>query len=299
MASISASAYVHDPVRREPRSRWATKLSCTVWGHHVDNHTFKRASEPGRQCRCGAAYLAEDGSLTRVRHTLACFLGHHTYERLTVRDGYHEYVCVQCGHPLLFHADRDPYATTTRFGKKVRYLCGLFGHRVHLATTRDGFAEYACHCGHTFLKPGTGLSKITHPPVCVAAGHFIRFVTRRAGYAEYRLPLLRSPLLLCRFASRTTCGSSALSVLLGCVGSSTGSARHRHHPVPKLTEAHLCRVAANPRDGAINEASKNALEAPRRATTLPTSKVDKRVPLGVPEARFFRAGSRVAATRHK
>ena len=86
------------------------KLSCFLWGHHVDNHVFKQASGDARRCRCGSEYLAEDRSLTRVRHTLSCFLGKHDYEKLADRDGCHEYVCTQCGHPLLFDAEQDPYA---------------------------------------------------------------------------------------------------------------------------------------------------------------------------------------------
>ena len=104
------------------------KLSCFLWGHHVDNHVFKQAAGHDRRCRCGSEYLAEDRSLTRVRHTLSCFLGKHDYEKLADRDGCHEYVCTQCGHPLLFDAEQDPYAASPTFKKKVRYLCGLFGH---------------------------------------------------------------------------------------------------------------------------------------------------------------------------
>jgi hypothetical protein len=52
-------------------------------------------------------------------------------------------VCTQCGHPLLFDAEHDPYAASPTFKKKVRYLCGLFGHRVRHVATRDGFEEYA------------------------------------------------------------------------------------------------------------------------------------------------------------
>src|SRR5262249_41966879 len=106
---------------------------------------------PDRSCRCGTPYLSRTGSITRVRHTLSCFLGHHQYEPLADRDGSREYVCVQCGHPLVFRDGHDPYRERTQFKKKVRYLCGLFGHRVAPVTIRDGFAEYACHCGHTFL----------------------------------------------------------------------------------------------------------------------------------------------------
>jgi len=160
------------------------QLFCAIWGHHVDNHEF-RSGGADRRCRCGAPYLGRCGEATRVGHTLSCFLGHHTYERLIDRDGCHEYVCVQCGHPLLFAADRDPYASAPRFDKKVRYLCGLFGHHVRAVTTRHGFVEYACFCGHTFLRAERNLGVIRHPAICVAAGHWITFVASRAGYSEY------------------------------------------------------------------------------------------------------------------
>jgi hypothetical protein len=167
------------------RPDWRAKLSCTLWGHHVDNHRFRRNTGDIRRCGCGTEYLLLDRD-TRVRHTLSCFFGHHTYERLSSRDGHHEYVCVQCGHPLLFRAENDPYAGRASFGKKVRYRCGLFGHRqVHLVAARDGFREYACACGHTFLKTEAALTRITHPLVCVLAGHFVRFVSRRYGHGEY------------------------------------------------------------------------------------------------------------------
>lgn len=174
---------------------WLARTTCAAVGHAVDNRVFERASSRDRHCACGAAYLAEDGTHTRVRHTLSCFLGHHTYRRLTDRDGYHEYVCVQCGHPLLFRADRDPYAAESQFGKKVRYLCGLFGHHVERVTARDGMLEYACFCGHTFLRPEGALRKVHHPMHCVLLGHWIRFVARRAGFAEY----------VCRYCGHPFC----------------------------------------------------------------------------------------------
>ena len=161
------------------------KLSCVLFGHYVDNHVFKQAKGGGRKCRCGADYLAEDRSLTHVRHTLSCFLGKHDYEKLAARDGCHEYVCTQCGHPLLFDAEHDPYAASTTFKKKVRYLCGLFGHRARFVTTRDGFQEYACFCGHSFLKDTQVWGKIRHPAICVVTGHRIQFLTTRGGFAEY------------------------------------------------------------------------------------------------------------------
>lgn len=168
--------------------QWLSQAWCAVWGHEVDNRRFRQQSHTtdGRQCPCGARYLREAGAFTHVRHTLTCFFGHHTYTRLIERDGHREYVCAQCGHPLVFEADRDPYSESAIFNKKVRYLCGIFGHHVHVVTDRDGFREFACHCGHTFLKsPGDQQLHIKHPPVCVASGHRIRFVARRGGYAEY------------------------------------------------------------------------------------------------------------------
>jgi len=169
-----------------PLSRgWLSKLGCFVWGHQVDNHRFRREAGLGHRCQCGEDYLAEDGSHTHVRHTLSCFIGHHTYTKLIDRDGHHEYVCVQCGHPLLFAAGHDPYTASARFNKKVRYLCGLFGHRVDHVTDRNGFSEYACHCGHSFLKVQGDVVHITHPMICVVSGHRIRYVVSRGGYAEY------------------------------------------------------------------------------------------------------------------
>ena len=161
------------------------QLTCLLVGHAVDNRVFTAAASGDRRCACGSPYLAEDGRLTRVRHTLSCFLGHHTYQRLTGRDDYHEYVCVQCGHPLLFRADRDPYTAEAHLDKKVRYLCGLFGHRVERVATRNGMVEYACFCGHTFLRRRDDVTTVHHPMRCVLFGHWIRFVTSRAGFAEY------------------------------------------------------------------------------------------------------------------
>jgi predicted RNA-binding Zn-ribbon protein involved in translation (DUF1610 family) len=161
-------------------------VTCALFGHRVDNREFARAAGPERRCGCGEEYLPQDGAHTRVRHTLSCFLREHTYVRSGTRHGHHEYMCVQCGHPLLFRVDRDPYAGVDQFGKKVRYLCNLFGHDVHTVCQRHGFTEYACDCGHTFLRPQAGLARATHPPVCTVAGHFVRFIERRDGYEEFR-----------------------------------------------------------------------------------------------------------------
>ena len=160
------------------------RASCAIWGHWVDNHALARGPA-GRSCRCGTAYLTRDGAVTRVRHTLSCFLGHHEYVPLADRDGSREYVCDQCGHPLVMSDNADPYRGAERFAKRVRYVCGLLGHRVRTVTRRDGLVEYACHCGHTFLKPQAGVAVIRHPMVCVALGHFVRFVTARGTYDEF------------------------------------------------------------------------------------------------------------------
>lgn len=185
MASLST--LVKDAPRHAAaaKGRFRVRLGCAIWGHAVDNEVFKRTSGPVRHCRCGAEYLREDGATTHVRHTLSCFLRHHTYERLADRNGVHEYVCVRCGHPLVFPADADRFAARDVFTKKVRYACGLFGHRVSAVASRHGFVEYACHCGHSFLKHASGDRKIRHPLICFFTAHRIRFVARRAGYAEY------------------------------------------------------------------------------------------------------------------
>lgn len=161
------------------------RLSCAFWGHAVDNEIFRRAAGRARRCRCGSEYLPEDGTPTHVRHTLSCFLRHHTYTRLADRDGVHEYVCVRCGHPLVYPASADPFASRERFAKKVRYACGLLGHRVSAVAERDGFVEYACHCGHSFLKAAHGERKVRHPLICFFTAHRIRFLARRCGFAEY------------------------------------------------------------------------------------------------------------------
>jgi predicted RNA-binding Zn-ribbon protein involved in translation (DUF1610 family) len=161
-------------------------LACRVFGHAVDNHTFARGRAEHRRClSCGVEYLGRGGDLTRVRHTLSCFLGHHTYRWAAARHRHNEYVCAQCGHPLLFEAGSDPYRRARSFTKRVRYLCGLTGHRVHVVCRRQGMTEYACGCGHSFLLPA-GLQRIRHPAVCVAGGHRVAFLQSRAGYDEFR-----------------------------------------------------------------------------------------------------------------
>lgn len=161
------------------------RLSCALWGHVVDNQSVARVKSGQRRCRCGAVYLQTDGRTTHIRHTLSCFLRHHTYVVSTERNGAREYVCVRCGHPLVFPVDTDPFAGRAAFPKRVRYACGLFGHPVRTIAARNGFIEYACHCGHSFLGRENVGRTIRHPLVCMLTAHRIRFVVTRGDYAEY------------------------------------------------------------------------------------------------------------------
>jgi hypothetical protein len=161
-----------------------SRLSCALFGHKVSNVAFAAMRGLDRHCLCGAKYLARHEE-TRVSHTVSCFIFGHSYVRIAERAGHHEYVCRQCGHPLLFLADRDPYADHVSFKKKVRYLCNLFGHRVHHVTARLGCHEYACDCGHSFLKKEPEKTEVKHPPICLFAGHYLSFTERRGSYDEY------------------------------------------------------------------------------------------------------------------
>ena len=178
-----------------PRRRIYPRLVCALFGHQVSNRVAAGERGTSPRCRCGADYLGENNTETRVSHTVSCFLRGHTYAKAVTRNGHHEYVCTLCGHPLLFKVDDALYGRKETFHKKVRYLCNLFGHRVHKVTERNGLTEYACHCGHSFLKRERGSAKITHPVVCLLAGHYVRFVERRGGYAEF----------LCRNCGHTFC----------------------------------------------------------------------------------------------
>lgn len=174
----------------------AGRLWCAIWGHAVDNHAFAHAA---RRCtRCGEAMLADDSESVRVGHTLSCFLRHHTYREVTRRHGHTEYACIRCGHPLLFESDNDPYAGRPGFTKKVRYLCGLFGHHVHVVTSRDGGTEYACHCGHSFVHQAERRELVRHPLACVLLGHWISFVETRGVYSEYACRTCGHPFLFVR-----------------------------------------------------------------------------------------------------
>ena len=151
------------------------RISCLLFGHQVRN--------PCRHWRVEAPALHLGGA-TRIRHVVGCFLGGHNYVLVGSRDGHQEFRCVDCGHPLLFRLNENPYVTKDRFRKKVRYLCNLLGHEVHHVTERHAVHEYACHCGHTFLKQHGNMNRITHPLSCLFAGHLVMQISRRNNLAE-------------------------------------------------------------------------------------------------------------------
>lgn len=159
-------------------------VRCTVLGHKV--HHTRIAGDAGAPCaRCGATILDQHKSVSRVAHTLSCFFGSHHYILIATRAAHHEYICEKCGHSLLFESDRDPYSGRSRFAKRVSYACGLFGHRVHVVTTGSKATEYACLCGHSFVKAQSALTIIRHPPACVLLGHFVTINNTRGPWAEY------------------------------------------------------------------------------------------------------------------
>jgi DNA-directed RNA polymerase subunit RPC12/RpoP len=169
---------------------------CLIWGHAVHNGQF---SVGERACtRCGRVCLGDDTDTIRIGHTLSCFLRHHTYEKVCERNGHTEYGCVRCGHPLLFRPGADPYFGRGRFRKRVRYLCGLFGHHVHAVTERDGGTEYACHCGHSFVHQADGARVVRHPLLCVLLGHWVTFIETRGAFSEYACRHCGHPFLFAR-----------------------------------------------------------------------------------------------------
>ena len=159
-------------------------LTCLLLGHKVDYTSV--AENSGAQCvRCSTAILGWGDRMTRVAHTLSCFFFSHNYIRVAQRAAHNEYVCEKCGHPLLFEITHDPYSTQNRFDKRVNYGCGTFGHRVHVVETGSRTTEYACRCGHSFVKKQTALNVIRHPLKCVLFGHLIAMHRMRDAWAEY------------------------------------------------------------------------------------------------------------------
>src|SRR5262245_50226584 len=145
-------------------------MTCTLLGHKVDHTRIARKS--ATPCvRCGAAILDQGARASRIAHTLSCFFGWHHYVASDQRGQHNEYVCERCGHPLLFDLHSDPYSSHNKFKKKVSYFCGLLGHRVHVVEKGSKATEYACRCGHSFLKSRSDLKVIRHPMSCVVLGH--------------------------------------------------------------------------------------------------------------------------------
>jgi DNA-directed RNA polymerase subunit RPC12/RpoP len=162
----------------------AASTRCALLGHKV--HNTRISNDSVTPCvRCGAAILDRGQAVSRVSHTLSCFFGWHHYVAVASRAGHNEYVCGRCGHPLLFESARDPYSSHDKFKKKVNYVCGLLGHRVHVVQTGSKATEYACRCGHSFLKAQRELTVIRHPLACVVLGHFVTINEIRGEWTEY------------------------------------------------------------------------------------------------------------------
>jgi DNA-directed RNA polymerase subunit RPC12/RpoP len=157
---------------------------CALFGHTV-HHTVIAPDARTPCARCGAAILDQSKGISRIAHTLSCFFGKHHYFPIATREGHNEYVCEKCGHSLLFEVSRDPYASRSNFEKRVNYACGMFGHRVHVVANRSEAIEYACQCGHPFVKSQNALTVIRHPLRCVMLGHFIIGNKIRGDWAEY------------------------------------------------------------------------------------------------------------------
>jgi DNA-directed RNA polymerase subunit RPC12/RpoP len=157
---------------------------CVLFGHRV-HHTRIAGDAPTPCVRCGNSILDQDDTVSRISHTLSCFFGRHHYVLIASREDHHEYVCERCGHPLLFASVRDPYSSENKFAKRVSYGCGLLGHRVHVVATGSRVTEYACLCGHSFIKAMRGMTIIRHPLACVALGHFVKAHEIRGEWAEY------------------------------------------------------------------------------------------------------------------
>ena len=162
------------------------RLTCRVFGHRFAGHSRTEAHGRKNQCSCGEPLIRADGSAAHVRHNLACFLGGHSYKKIGERAGHCEYVCGDCGHPLMFERKTSSYAYQERFRKFVRHRCAWFGHTVHEVTERRGLTEYACHCGHSFLLQAKGLTIVRHPLLCVMTGHRITLLARRDELSEFR-----------------------------------------------------------------------------------------------------------------
>jgi DNA-directed RNA polymerase subunit RPC12/RpoP len=164
-------------------SRFLNEAVCFFFGHDV---SVQSLHEHDQSCSCGEAVLSEGNPETHVRHNLKCFFGGHKYAKIGVRDGHAEFVCEDCGHPLLFKINDEKYGSHDEFHKPVSYGCIFRGHRLHLVAKRQGLFEYACDCGHSFLLDEANRQRFWHPLICFFAGHFIRLQSKREGMSEFR-----------------------------------------------------------------------------------------------------------------
>ncbi|MBL8203564.1 MAG: UbiA family prenyltransferase [Blastocatellia bacterium] len=185
--------------------RAIARFACFFLGHHFDNRDTSIVASG--QCQCGESLIDADGLTVHVRHNLVCLLGGHTYEKIGERDGHGEYVCVGCGHPMLFAIGDSPYSRQDHFRKFVRPQCGMAGHGVHRVTERGGMTEYACHCGHSFLLSQKALRKVRHPLICLLTGHAIKPFVREDGVQEFRCEHCGHPFCLTARTKLTAAGS--------------------------------------------------------------------------------------------
>ena len=70
------------PTQTADITRLRNLLLCFLVGHDVDN------GGPQERCICDQRIFAEDGSPTRIRTNLSCFLFHHTYAPMGERHGH-------------------------------------------------------------------------------------------------------------------------------------------------------------------------------------------------------------------
>ena len=158
---------------------------CSLFGHRHGNEKFAGAMSYPTTCSCGMLILQENEVETRIRHIPSCFLLGHSFTKIGERNGHYEYCCHSCGHPLLIKKDCSSYHNLNSLQKRPRYVCGFFGHKVHKVIERNGYTEYACACGHSFLKAERDVVEVKHPLICLFAGHFVRFVEKRGENSEY------------------------------------------------------------------------------------------------------------------
>lgn len=177
-------------------SQLIIKAACFLFGHDVSAHSLQHHHN---SCSCGKAVLHEGNSEIHVRHNLKCFFGGHQYIKAGVRDGHAEFVCEDCGHPLLFRINNEKYGSHDNFHKSVSFGCIIRGHRLHVVAERQDLFEYACECGHSFLLGEANRQRFWHPLICFFAGHFIRLQEGREEMLEFRCRNCGHPFCFVKF----------------------------------------------------------------------------------------------------